>query len=359
MNTSMNPLAAAMRSFMLTGFGEPLREQHAPLPEPAGSEVLLKVDACGVCHSDLHLWEGWFDLGGGKQLDIRPSLKLPRALGHEIAGTVIAVGPDAREARPGDRRVVYPWIGCGDCARCASGEEHLCAAPRNLGARRDGGFASHVLVPHERYLVDFGGIREELACTYACSGLTAFSALNKAAPLAAQDTLLIIGAGGVGLAGVRVARAVHDIAPVVADIDPAKRDAALAAGAAQVLDPRDDVAVKRFLQASGGVAAAVDFVGTPASVGLAMQGLRKGGRLVVVGMMGGSIELALPLLPARAISLIGSSVGSLAELGALVALAREGHVPEIPVQTRPLHEAQRALDDLKDGRIVGRAVLQP
>lgn len=359
MSTSMNPLAAAMRSFVLTGFGEPLREQHTPLPQPTGSEVLLKVDACGVCHSDLHIWEGWFDLGGGRQLDIRQSIALPRALGHEIAGTVVAAGPDAREARPGDRRLVYPWIGCGQCARCAAGEEHLCAAPRNLGTRCDGGFASHVLVPHERYLIDFGNVREELACTYACSGLTAYSALHKAVPLTPQDTLVIIGAGGVGLAGIRLARAVHGIAPVVAEIDPAKREAALAAGASQVLDPRDADAVKRFVQQAGGAAAVVDFVGTPSSVGLAMQALRKGGRLVVVGMMGGSIELALPLLPARAISIIGSSVGSLAELRALVALAREGHVPEIPVQTRPLEEAQRSLDDLKHGRIVGRAVLQP
>jgi D-arabinose 1-dehydrogenase-like Zn-dependent alcohol dehydrogenase len=126
-----------------------------------------------------------------------------------------------------------------------------------------------------------------------------------------------------------------------------------------VLDPRDDEAVKRLAAQTGGAAAAVDFVGTPSSVGFAMQALRKGGRLVVVGMMGGSIELSLPLLPARALSIIGSSVGSLAEMRALVALARDGQVPEIPVQTRPLHDAQRTLDDLKHGRIVGRVVLQP
>src|SRR5207237_1786221 len=110
MNEAMNPLAAAMRSFVMTGFGEPLREHRGPRPEPAGSEVVLKVDACGVCHSDLHIWEGFFDLGGGRQLDIRAGIGLPRALGHEIAGTVIAVGPEVHEVRPGDRRVVFPWI---------------------------------------------------------------------------------------------------------------------------------------------------------------------------------------------------------------------------------------------------------
>jgi D-arabinose 1-dehydrogenase-like Zn-dependent alcohol dehydrogenase len=355
----MNELATAMRSFMMTGFGEPLREQVGRRPEPTGSEVVLKVSACGVCHSDLHIWEGHFDLGGGRQLDIRQGIGLPRALGHEIAGTVIAVGPDVRDVRPGDRRVVYPWIGCGECARCQAGEEQVCAGPRNLGTRRDGGFASHVLVPHERYLIDFGRVREELACTYACSGLTAYSALNKALPLTPKDPLVIIGAGGVGLSAINLARSVHGIAPIVAEIDRTKWDAALAAGAAQVIDPRDADAVKQLLGATGGVAAVVDFVGAPPSVGFAMQTLRRGGRLIIVGLMGGAIELQLPLLPIRALSIIGSYVGSLDEMRALVALAREGRVTEIPVQTRPLEDAQRTLDDLKQGRVVGRVVLKP
>ena len=355
----MNELATAMRSFMMTGFGEPLREHIGKRPEPTGSEVVLKVNACGVCHSDLHIWEGHFDLGGGRQLDIRQGIGLPRALGHEIAGTVVAVGPDVRDVRPGDRRVVYPWIGCGECARCLAGEEQVCANQRNLGTRRDGGFASHVLVPHERYLIDFGKLREELACTYACSGLTAYSALNKALPLGAKDPLVIIGAGGVGLSAINLARSVHGIAPIVAEIDRTKWDAALAAGASQVIDPRDADAVKQLLGATGGVAAVVDFVGAPPSVGFAMQTLRRGGRLVIVGLMGGAIELQLPLLPIRALSIIGSYVGSLQEMQALVALAREGRVTEIPVQTRALEDAQRTLDDLKAGRVVGRVVLKP
>jgi D-arabinose 1-dehydrogenase-like Zn-dependent alcohol dehydrogenase len=355
----MNELAAAMRSFTMTGFGEPLSERISRQPEPTGSEVLLKVNACGVCHSDLHIWEGHFDLGGGRQLDIRQGIGLPRTLGHEIAGTVVAVGADVQDVRPGDRRVVYPWIGCGECARCQAGEEQVCANQRNLGTRRDGGFSTHVLVPHERYLVDFGKLREELACTYACSGLTAYSALNKALPLGEKDPLVIIGAGGVGLSAINLAHSVHGIAPVVAEIDRSKWEAALAAGASQVLDPRDADAVKQLMGATGGVAAVLDFVGAPSSVGFAMQTLRRGGRLVIVGLMGGAIELQLPLLPIRALSIIGSYVGSLEEMRSLVALAREGQVSEIPVQTRALEEAQRTLDDLKQGSVVGRVVLRP
>ena len=347
------------RSYRMPGIGEALREYREPLPQPQGNEVLLRVTSCGVCHSDLHIWEGFFDLGGGRKLDFAPNLTLPHTLGHEIAGEVVAVGPEVRDLEAGQRRVVFPWIGCGHCATCAAGQEHLCAAPRTLGTRQRGGFSTHVVVPHERYLVDFGSLPETLACTYACSGLTAFSALKKAAPVSATAPLLIIGAGGVGLAAVRLASSVHGVAPVVADIDPAKREAAMAAGAAQVLDPRDPQALAQLMDGTGGVAAVVDFVGAPATVGFAVQAARRGGRIVVVGLFGGALELALPLLPLRALTLQGSFVGSLQEMRELVALALSGIAPQIPIQTRALREAQHALDDLKLGRVLGRVVLQP
>jgi alcohol dehydrogenase/propanol-preferring alcohol dehydrogenase len=352
-------VSRTMRSYAMQGFGEPLVERIEAAPAPTGSEVLMRVDACGVCHSDLHIWEGGFDLGGGKRLDFRPFVTLPHTLGHEIAGTVIACGPEAQGVAAGERRVVYPWIGCGRCARCTEGDEHLCAAPAALGTRRRGGFSDTVLVPHARYLFDFAGVREEFACTCACSGLTAFSALKKAAPQSGGAPLLIVGAGGVGLAAIRLACSVHGVAPIVAEVDRNKWDAARAAGASRLVDPHDTDAVKALMDESGGVAAAIDFVGAPASASFAMGMLRKGGRLVLVGLFGGSIELALPLLPLRAISLIGSFVGSLAEMQELMALVRAGRVQEIPLQVQPLALAQQTLDQLKQGRVIGRVVLQP
>ncbi|HEY0834588.1 MAG TPA: alcohol dehydrogenase [Azospirillum sp.] len=348
-----------MRSFKVTEFGQPLREVVEPLPEPKGAEVLVRVSACGVCHSDLHLWDGHFDLGGGQKMDLSKGLALPRTLGHEIVGAVVAVGPEAHTARVGDRRVVFPWIGCGECALCRAGDEHICAQPRGLGTRLDGGFADHVLVPHERYLIDAGGLLEELACTYACSGLTAYSALMKIGPVSESAPLLIIGAGGVGLAAVRLARVLTGVAPIVAEIDRAKWDSARAAGAGEVLDPSDPDVRKQLLKATGGVAAAIDFVGAQPSFEFGLAMLRKGGRLVVVGLFGGATTLSLPLLPLRAVSIIGSYVGSLAELRELIDLAKAGHVQEIPVQARRLDGVQQALDDLKGGRIVGRAVVRP
>lgn len=349
-----------MLSYQLQQFGRPLAQVSCDTPQPKGGEVLVKVGSCGVCHSDVHLHDGYFDLGGGVRLDMTRTVRPPRTLGHEIAGTVVALGPEARGVAVGERRVVFPWIGCGTCAFCRAGDEHLCNAPRALGIHRDGGFADHVLVPDAKYLLDYGTLPEEQACTYACSGLTAFSALKKAAPLGAQDPLLIVGAGGVGLSGIRLARHLFGIAPIVAEVDGAKWDLARAAGAAQVIDPRADGAAKALLKATGGgAAAAIDFVGSAASFEFAVGSLRKAGTLVAVGLLGGAAQIVPALVAMKSLRVIGSYVGSLAEMQELMAIARSGALPELPVTPRPLADANAALDDLRAGRIRGRAVLRP
>ncbi|MBI3515073.1 MAG: alcohol dehydrogenase catalytic domain-containing protein [Proteobacteria bacterium] len=353
-----------MRCYPVTAFGAPLPRTDRPTPTPQGTEVLVRITASGVCHSDLHLLEGKFDLGEGESLDLARTMKLPLTLGHEIAGEVAALGPQAaRESggvAVGARRVVFPWIGCGSCGFCSRGDEQLCLRPRALGVSTDGGYADHVMVPHPRYLLDFAGLPDTYACTLACSGLTAFGALRKVAPLCGADPLLIIGAGGVGLAGVRLAKRVTGIAPIVADVDPAKREAALAAGAAVAVDPAAPGAAKALIKdTGGGVAAALDFVGAAASSQFGLDVLRKGGRLVIVGLFGGSIRLKLPLVPMRNITIGGSYVGSLAELTELVGLAQAGGLPPMPVHPRALEQVNETLDALRAGRIVGRAVLQP
>ncbi len=167
-----------MRSYQITEFGKPLEARDYPTPAPRGTEVLMRVSACGVCHSDLHIWQGYFDLGDGKRITFADrGVEPPFTLGHEIVGEVAAVGPEAAGVAVGDRRVVYPWIGCGDCLPCRRDENLLCETPHTIGTRRDGGYSDHVIVPHPRYLVDYAGVAEDLACTYACSGLTAYSAL--------------------------------------------------------------------------------------------------------------------------------------------------------------------------------------
>ena len=349
-----------MRSFQVDQFGKPLVEARRDTPQPQGIEVLLKVDSCGVCHSDVHLADGYFDLGGGHKLDLTRVVAPPRTLGHEIAGTVVAVGPEARDIAEGDRRVVFPWIGCGKCSLCQAGNEHLCNTPRALGIQRDGGFSDHVLVSDPKYLLEYEPLPTDQACTYACSGLTAYSALMKAAPLSAGDPLLIIGAGGVGLSGIRLARSLYPSPPIVAEVDKSKWDIAREAGAGEVIDPTAEGAQKALMKATGGgVAAAIDFVGAASTFAFGMGVLRKAGKLISVGLFGGATPVAPVMVAMKAVSIIGSYVGSLAEMHELMRIARSGTLPALPLTTRPLAAAGEALADLKEGRIRGRAVLHP
>jgi D-arabinose 1-dehydrogenase-like Zn-dependent alcohol dehydrogenase len=342
----------------LTAYAAPLCETVAPLPEPQGAEVLVRIERCGVCHSDIHLQDGYFDLGQGKHLDVTSGRALPFTLGHEIAGVIERAGPDAPDAKIGSSVAVFPWIGCGKCAVCQSGDENLCNAPRNLGVSMDGGFATHVIVPHPRYLLDYAPLPKSLAAAYMCSGLTAYSALKKLTSRAAHRPLLLVGLGGVGMMGLAFARAMFPHAPIVADIDAAKRDAAMAAGAAAALDPADPGARKQLNALTGGGALGIcDFVGSDRSLGFATGAVAKGGKIVVAGLLGGSFTTPVPMFPLKVMSIQGTFVGTLAEAHEMLALARTGKVAPAPISERPLSEAQRTLDDLRHGRIVGRVVL--
>ena len=348
----------SMVSYQVETFGRPLAQVVRDIPTPQGSEVVLKVGSCGVCHSDVHLHDGYFDLGNDVKLDMTRTVKPPRTLGHEIAGTVVAVGPDAQGVKVGDRRVVFPWIGCGTCSLCESGQEHLCNSPQALGIHRDGGFASHTVVPHARYLLDYGNLAEEQACTYACSGLTAYSALKKVAPLGPKDPLLIIGAGGVGLSGIRLARQMFETAPIVVEIDKSKWDMAREAGAGELIDPTAEGALKSLMKATGGVAAAIDFVGAAATFNFGFNALRKAGKLVCVGLFGGSTPIVPAMVSMKAVSVTGSYVGSPQEMQELMAIARTGVLPDLPLGTQALDTATQALEDLRAGRIRGRTILK-
>jgi D-arabinose 1-dehydrogenase-like Zn-dependent alcohol dehydrogenase len=348
-----------MTSYQVQEFGKPLVQAIREVPQPTGTEIVVRIASCGVCHSDAHMQDGYFDLGGGNRLDVSRTVQPPRTLGHEIAGTVVAVGPDAEGVQAGDRGVVYPWIGCGACELCTHGQEHLCPTPRALGVARDGGFATHVVVPHPRYLVPYGSLPEDQACTYACAGLTAYSALRKVGRLEQGASLLAIGAGGVGLSGIRLAQRVCGVQPIVAEPDQAKWELAKAAGARDVIDPNADGALKALMKATGGGAnAVVDFVGSGSSFAFGQGALRKAGRMVCVGLLGGATTIVPAMLSLKAVTLVGSYVGTLQELEELLALAQKEALPPLPVTTRGLDEVNGALEELRAGRVRGRVVLK-
>jgi len=347
----------AMRRQSLVAYGQPLCETVIDPPQPRGSEVLVRVERCGVCHSDLHLHDGYFALGGDKRLDITKDRPLPFTLGHEIAGVIEAAGEDAAEARIGHRVAVYPWIGCGACELCRRGEENLCSAHRHLGISVDGGFATHVLIPHPRYLLDYAPLSPNFAGPLMCSGLTAYAALKRLAALAADGPVLLVGLGGVGMMGLAVARALFRQPPLVADIDAEKRNAALATGAAAAYDPADPQARRAIAAATGGLYAVCDFVGSEKSLQFATGVLARGGKVVVTGLLGGTFSMAAAMFAIKAMTIQGTLTGTLAEARELLELARAGKIAPIPTRERPLGEAQAALDDLRAGRIVGRTVL--
>lgn len=357
----MNAGPLTMKSYQLVDWGKPLQLRIREKPQPQGEEVLVKVEAAGVCHSDIHLRDGFFDLGGGKRLTAAQyGARMPMTMGHEIAGTVAALGPDAGGIAVGTRVVVYPWIGCGKCEACLEERDTDCEAQRSLGAKSDGGFSDFVLVPKARYLVPAGNVDLRLGATFACSGLTAYGALKKMPPMKAKDRLLIIGAGGLGLACLCVAPQLTQATTVVADIDPIKLEAAKRQGAGIVFDSSvPDTAAALKAAAGGPIRGVIDFVGSRQTAELALAVAVKGTVIVIVGMMGGSLEVPLPLLSPRNLTIRGSHVGTLDELKALVGFANEGRLPAIPFSTRPMSEVNEAIDDLEARRTVGRVVLTP
>ena len=350
-----------MRCYCVLEHGAPLQLVEKPVPVPQGTEVLVKVRAAGLCHTDLHLWEGHYDLGGGKKLTLAErGIKPPLILSHEIGGDIVSAGEAAGAVNVGQQVLVHPWIGCGQCAACGRGEENICAKPQALGVARPGGFADYVLVPHPRYLVDITGMDVAEAAPLACAGVTTFSALSKFGVRIKEAPVVVIGAGGLGLMAIGVLKAMGGVGVIAVDIDPAKRGAALAAGALAAIDAKAPDAAAQIIAATGGGARAVlDLVGATTTMTLALASCARGGHVVMCGLMGGDLTLALPTIAMRPVIIEGSYVGTLTELRSLVELVRAGKLSGIPVSRRPLAEANAAIADLVQGKVVGRSILVP
>ena len=350
-----------MRAWAVVETGKPLQEIEMPTPEPKGSEVLLEVTHAGVCHSDLHIWEGEYDLGSrGKMRLTDRGVKLPLAMGHEIVGRVVKLGPDAANqgSKVGDIRVVFPWVGCGKCAICQRDEENMCLNGRSLGVYQNGGYATHVLATHVKHLIDIEGVDPSLAATYACSGVTVYSAINKLLPMEPDEPIVVVGAGGLGLNAIAILKALGHKRICVVDVSEEKLEAAKAQGATDTVVASAEGTTDRIVKACGGpVAGVVDLVNGTQTARYAFDALRKGGKLVQVGLFGGELGIPLPLMPIKALTIQGSYVGNVKELRALIDIAKKGLIPAIPVENTPQRNADAVLHRLKEGKITGRVVL--
>jgi alcohol dehydrogenase len=350
---------ALMRRQSLVKFDAPLCETIVDTPKPQGAEVLVRIERCGLCHSDLHIQDGYADLGGGKKLDTTRGMTLPFTLGHEIAGVVDEVGPDVPAGLVGAKKAVFPWIGCGQCRDCKAGDENLCAKQRFLGVSIDGGFATHVLVPDAKYLLDYDPLPVNQAATLMCSGVTAYGALKRLVDRPRQRNLLLIGLGGVGMMGLSFAQAMFKQPITVADLSPAARETALKNGAANAYDPSEPDVIKRILkETDGGFDEVVDFAGNEKSMAFAVAVAARGGKVVVSGLMGGQFTLPMVQWVYKRLTVEGFMVGTLAEAHELMALARAGKIKPTPMREEPMGDVQKWIDELRAGKVVGRIVLK-
>jgi len=350
-----------VKSQKIIQYGQPLELIEEATPKPRGTEILIKILYCGVCHTDVHINDGYFKLSGDKKIDTSSRRSLPFTPGHEIFGEVSAIGNNAKNVKVGDRRAVYPWIGCGKCPTCVSEKENLCDNSKNsIGTSINGGYSDYVIVPHSRYLLNTDGIDDRLAATYMCSGVTAYSAIKKIGKLDKNDSVLILGLGGVGLSGLQIGKAILNNSIFAADIDNNKLHRASDLGAEKTYNSSSSESVSQLiLDTKGGIAAVVDFVGSEESSAFGLQCLKRGGKYILVGLYGGELKVPLATLPLRAISIVGTLTGSLSETQEIVSLAKSGKIEPIPIEERNMEKASSSLDDLRNGSTVGRIILVP
>lgn len=350
-----------MHSARIQRTNSPLKVENLEQPKPIHSQVLVRVKAAGICHSDLHLWEGGYLGAGGKFMKVEDrGVRFPLTPGHEIAGMVEETGEAVDYFQKGDRVLVYPWIGDQICLSCKSGDEHLCDSPKTLGIYQDGGYSDFILVPHYKYLLKLDQNDFDSAASLACSGLTSYTAIKKASA-SPGDNLVIIGAGGLGLMAVQIAKKITNSNIIVVDVDTKKLDEAIRLGADEIINSKEADPVKNIKELSGGSGCeiVVDFVNNNVTSKFAIDSLRKRGKYIMVGLFGGSLELNLPLVPLRAFNITGAYTGRFTDLIELLELYKKGKINSVVSKKYKIDDANQALEDLKNRKIIGRAVFNP
>ena len=351
-----------MKAARIIKVNEPLQVQELQTPKPKGSQTLIKVQATGVCHSDVHVWEGYYEGIGGRALKTTDrGVKYPLTPGHEIAGIVDSLGEEVEGFSKNEKVLVYPWIGEGMCSACRIGEENLCDKPRSLGIYTDGGYAEYVLVPNYKYLVKIrDDMNTDTSAPLPCAGLTAYGAV-KNANLKPNDNVVIVGTGGLGLMGIQLAKAVTGSKIIAMDLDDRKLEVAKKEGADVIVNSKKEDPLKAVMELTDklGADVVIDFVNASKTVETDMQFLRRRARLVLVGLFGGELRLSLVAMPTRAYKIIGSYTGTISEMIELVSLAERDVIKPVVSNRFKLDQAGEALEMLKDGKLVGRGVINP
>ena len=336
-----------MRAAVLREFKKPLLFEEIERPTPGPGEILIEVEACGVCHSDLHVADG--DWGQFASI-----VKKPLVLGHEIAGRVIEKGPQASELQIGDR-VGVPWIHwtCSECEYCLGGNENLCPRQKITGVTVDGGYAEFVKAPASHAVKIPDGLSSVEAAPLFCAGVTVYRSLKRA-NIARGQTLAVVGVGGLGHLAVQIGR---EMGAEVTAIDISEEKLALAKtfGAAATLSA-SAADIGKQLRNIGGFHAVVVTSAAKAAYDLAFNSLRPAGILLAVGLPAENICFPPIMMAAREVRIHATAVGTRQDLREVLAMAAAGKI-RCQVATYPLADANAVLNRLRCGEISGRAVL--
>ena len=335
-----------MKAVQLVEIGQPLEAHEVPVPSVGPRDVLVRIKAAGICHSDVHYRNGISAVG-----------RLPHTLGHEIAGVIEAVGSEVTQVRTGDRVCLHYLVTCGACHYCSTGNEQFCVKGKMLGKHLDGGYAELIAVPARNAVPLAGAVSFEHGAALMCSSSTSFHALRKGR-LKPGETVAVFGAGGLGMSAIQLARAFGALQVLAVDINPAKLELAEQYGAVPVNASRRDPVVEiRRLTGGKGADVAVEVIGLKKTMEQAVQSLAVLGRAVMVGIAEEPVAIdSYGELLCREAEVIGSSDHLLWELPLLVEWVRQGRLDlsQVVTQTVPLdadavNEAMDALQQFGGG----------
>jgi alcohol dehydrogenase, propanol-preferring len=333
-----------VRAALLERTKEPISITEVAQPVPGEGEVLIKVDVCGLCHTDLHIADGHWKLP-----------LLPLIMGHEVVGTVEDMGAGVVGFRRGER-VGVPWLhkACEKCELCVKGYEMFCEFQENTGYTTNGGFAELIKAPSNFITKIPEGLPDNIAATLMCAGVTPYRAL-KESRLDAGQTVAIFGIGGLGHIAVQIAKTMN-FKVIAVDVSDEKLELARHFGADELINAGSEAPAKA-IRKLGGAHAVINLVATSKTMEEAFYSLRRGGTLLVVGLP--REEFTLPVIPlvGRGIRIIGTSVGNRQDLDEILALATKGKVKPI-ISERPLSQINEAFDEMRTGRISGRCILK-
>lgn len=348
--TSADAILGRMKAALLNEIGKPLELTEVPTPQPAPGEVLIHVDACGVCHSDLHLADGDWE-------QLKPITKTPLILGHEVVGTVAKLGEGVTELHVGDR-VGVPWLNwtCGECEFCLEGREVLCVKQRVTGCMVDGGYAEFMIAPATHAARIPASLHTDETAPLLCAGLTVYRALKQSG-FQLGHRVAVFGVGGLGHLAIQIAKAMGAWVCGI-DVADSKLKLATECGADAVFNASAGPVYKETKKL-GGMHVVLVASGSKSAYETALRCLRRGGTLAVVGLAPEPISISTVALVGLEARIIASSVGTREDLREMLDLVASNPSIRCRVETRPLSAAPDVLAQMRRGELVGRVVLKP